>query len=66
MKWFKRLFCRHVIYLEDMSRMSDELVVAFCHKCSKPFSGDHGLLFLSQGASFARKPPTVNPEAQQK
>lgn len=53
-----RAFCRHVVYIEDIRRVSDELVLASCHKCAKPFRAPYGLALMSQGVTLDQKPTT--------
>jgi hypothetical protein len=57
--WLKKLFCAHEMYLEDMNRLSDDLVVGYCHKCKKRFANTHGLAF---GVKFAHRP--LGPESE--
>lgn len=63
-KWLKRLFCKHVVYIEDIERVSDDLVIAFCHKCRKPFAADYGLALSYQGATLDRKPTAIDGRAE--
>ena len=55
-KWLKRLFCKHIVYIEDIERVSDDLVIAFCHKCGRPFDASYGLALTSQGCTLDQKP----------
>lgn len=54
--WLERKFCRHVIYIEELTRIHDELVTARCHKCGKPFASMCGLDFYHTGATLDQRP----------
>ena len=40
--WFKRR-CSHEFYLDDITRVNEDLVTGRCHKCEKVFKAPYGL-----------------------
>lgn len=63
-KWFKRLLCKHVVYIEEIHRVDDDLVVANCAKCGKPFIAQYGLALAYQGATLDQKPKAAVPQSK--
>lgn len=62
-KWFKRLLCKHVVYIEELRRVDDNLVVANCAKCGKPFAAPYGLALAYRRVTLDQKPKAAVPQS---
>jgi hypothetical protein len=52
MKWLRQRLCSHQFYLDDLKRLSDDLVTCPCFRCGKVCEASYGLALPGQWCGY--------------
>lgn len=54
-QFIKQRFCTHEFNMEEITRVSADLVTCNCRKCGKTFNVEYGLLLSNHGTITRKK-----------